>query len=126
MVTGKGVHWKDAYYDAKDILTYLDMPILIKYQPVKLLNIQAGPEFGYRLSAKQKNLDDNQITDIKDYYKNFDMGISFGVEANLPFRVDLAIRYVLGLYTATTNNQYDQHWKNNFFQITAGFRILGK
>jgi hypothetical protein len=126
MITGKGLHWKDQFYDAKDILTYIDMPILIKYQPVKLLNIHAGPEFGYRISAKQKNLDDGQETNIKDYYTTFDMGLAFGVEANLPFKVNLTFRYVLGLNTVYTGTENNEQWKNNFFQISAGYRILGR
>ena len=126
MVSGKGVHWKDQFSDAEDILTYIDMPILIKYQPVKLLNIHAGPEFGYRLKATQKNLDNGQKTDIKDYYSNFDIGLALGVEANLPFRVNLTVRYVLGLNTVYTGTENNEHWKNNYFQISAGYRIIGK
>lgn len=126
MISGKGLHWKDQFYDAQDILTYLDMPILIRYQPIKLLNIHAGPEFGYRLSAMQKNLDDGQKTDIKDYYKKFDIGLAFGVEANLPFKVNVTFRYVLGLNTVYTGTENNEKWKNNFFQISLGYRILGK
>jgi hypothetical protein len=126
MLSGKGVHWKDQYYDAKDILTYIDLPVLIKYQPVKMFNVHAGPQFGYRLSAMQKDLETGEKTDIKDYYKDFDFGLAFGVEANLPFRVNLTIRYVLGLNPATTGTEYIESWKNNFFQISAGYRILGR
>jgi hypothetical protein len=126
MISGKGTHWQDQFYDAKDILTYIDMPILIKYQPVKLLNVHAGPQIGYRLSAIQKNIDNGEKTDIKDYYKNFDLGLAFGVEANFPLNINLTIRYVLGLTTVTTNTGYIVPWKNNFFQISAGYRILGR
>jgi hypothetical protein len=126
MISGKGVHWKDQFYNAQDILTYIDMPILLRFQPVKLLNIHAGPQFGYRVSAMQKNLDNNQKTDIKEYYNNFDLGLAFGVEANFPIKVNLTIRYVLGLIPVTTDSQYNEPWKNNFFQISVGYRILGQ
>jgi hypothetical protein len=123
MISGKGTHWKDPFFEGDDILTYLDMPILIKYQPVKLLNIHAGPEIGYRLRAIQKYVETGQKTDISDYYNKYDFGVAFGVETNLPFRVNITIRYVLGLKSASTT--YDKQWKNNFFQISAGYRILG-
>jgi len=126
MLSGKGTHWQDPYYNAKDVLTYLEMPILIKFQPVDLLNFHIGPDFSYLVKATQKDLDNNQSADIKDYYKKFDLGLAFGIEATLPFRVYITIRYVLGLKTATTDTQYDTPWKNNFFQISAGYRILGK
>jgi hypothetical protein len=124
MVSGKGAHWQDSYYNAKDILTYIDLPVFIKYQPVSLLNIHAGPQFGYRLAAKQKDLDTGLKTDIKDYYKDFDIGLAFGIEANFPFRVNLTIRYVLGLVPATVDTEYNEPWKNNFIQVSVGFRIL--
>lgn len=126
MISGKGVHWKDQYYDASDVLTYIDMPILIKYQPVKLLNIHAGPEFGYNLGAWQKNLDNGQKTDIKAYYNSLDMALAVGIEATFPIKVNLTIRYVLGLKPATTNNTYNEEWKNNFFQISLGYRLFGR
>jgi hypothetical protein len=121
----KGTHWHDQYYDARDILTYIDLPIIIKYQPVSILNIQAGPDFGYRLAATQQNLDTKLNTNIKDYYKNFDLGIAFGIEATLPIKINITLRYVLGLTPVTLSTQYDQPWKNNFFQISAGYRIFG-
>ena len=55
MVSGKGSHWKNQYYDARDNLTYIDLPILIKYQLADQINIQAGPQFSYLISAKQKD-----------------------------------------------------------------------
>jgi hypothetical protein len=126
MVSGKGVHWSDLTYDAKDILTYIDMPVLIKYEPVKLINIHVGPQIGYLLSAKQKNLDNGEEININDYYKNFDLGLAFGIEGNFPFRLSLTIRYVLGLKNVTTGTGYSVPWKNNFFQISAVCRILGR
>jgi hypothetical protein len=126
MVSGKGVHWKDQYYDASDVLTYIDMPILLKYQPVKILNIHAGPEFGYNLIAKQKNMENGQKTDIKDYYNDLDVALAMGIEATFPIRVNLTLRYVLGLKSATSNNTYNEEWKNNFFQISLGYRFFGK
>ena len=44
------------------------------------------------------------------------MGIAPGIEVNLAFRVNLTMRYVPGLISATTGLQYSQPWKNIFFQ----------
>jgi hypothetical protein len=126
MMSGKGSRWKNQYYDAKYNLTYIDLPILIKYQPVALINIHAGPQLSYLVSAKQKDFGNNQITNVMDYYYKFDLGLAFGVEANLPFKVNLTIRYILGLNTATTGAQYTETWKNKSFQISLGYRILGR
>ena len=126
MISGKGAHWKDQFYNASDILTYIDVPIFIRYQPVKLINVHAGPEFGYRIGAIQKNLENGQKTNINEYYKTTDFGLAFGVEANLPPNINVTIRYVLGLIPVTTNNQYNEPWKNNFFQLSLGYRLFGR
>jgi len=126
MVSGKGSHWKNEYSEAKDNLTYIDLPILIRYQPVALINIHAGPQLGYLVSAKQTDLSNDQKTNVMDYYYKFDLGLAFGVEANLPSKVNVTIRYVLGLSTATTGAQYTETWNNKYFQISLGYRILGR
>jgi hypothetical protein len=126
MVSGKGSHWKNQFYDAKYNLTYIDLPILIKFQPVALFNIHAGPQFSYLISAKQKDFGSNQKTDVMPYYYKYDLGLAFGVEANLPFKINLTVRYILGLNTATTGAQYTETWKNKYFQASLGYRILGR
>jgi hypothetical protein len=126
MVSGKGSHWTNEYYDAKDNLTYIDLPILIRYQPVEQINIHAGPQMSYLVSAKQTDFGNDLKTNVMDYYYKFDFGVAFGVEANLPSKVNITIRYVLGLNTATTGALYTETWKNKYFQISLGYRILGR
>lgn len=125
MVSGKGSKWINQYYDAKYNLTYIDMPILIKFQPVKLINIHAGPQFSYLISATQKDFGTNLKTNVMRNYYKFDLGLALGVEANLPYKINVTIRYILGLNTATTGTIYTETWKNRSLQISLGYRILG-
>ncbi len=126
LVSGKGSKWDDPYFDTKDLLTYIDLPILIRYQPVKLLNIHAGPQFGYLISAVQDDLSGDEKMDIKDWYNNADIGLLFGAEANLPFNINLTVRYILGLSEVTNDVEYIEPWKNNFIQVSVGYRIKGR
>jgi Outer membrane protein beta-barrel domain len=126
LVSGKGVHWKDFYDDRKDILTYIDIPLLIKYQPVRYINIHAGPQIGLRVRAMQKDLETGIKTKINDYYRTTDFGVACGVEANLPNHVNLTVRYVFGITSATTELLYVDPWFNNFLQFSAGFRFSGR
>jgi hypothetical protein len=126
LISGKGVHWKDFYDERKDILTYMDIPLLIRYQPVRVINIHAGPQIGIRLRAMQKDLETGIKTKINDYYKTFDYAIVCGVEANLPNHVNLTVRYVLGITSATTDLIYVDKWFNKFLQFSAGFRFSGR
>ena len=124
-VCSRGSDWDDVYYNVKDKLTYIDLPLLFKFQPLKYANVHVGPSFGYLLSAKQEDKDDGEITDIRDWYNSLDVGLAFGAEANLPFRVNFTVRYVLGLVSATNDEEYIDPWRNNFLQFSLGFRLIG-
>lgn len=125
MVSTRGSDWDDPFYNVKDLLTYIDLPLLVKFQPVKYANIHIGPQFGYLLAAKQEDKDDGEITDIKEWYNPLDVGLAFGAEANLPFRINFTVRYVIGLVSATNDVEYYDPWRNNFLQFSLGYRIIG-
>jgi hypothetical protein len=125
MISTRGSDWDDIYYNVKDLLTYIDLPLLFKYQPIKYANVHIGPQFGYLLAAKQEDKDDGEITDIKEWYNPLDVGLVLGAEANLPFRINFTVRYVIGLVSASNDVEYQDPWKNNFLQLSLGFRIIG-
>jgi hypothetical protein len=126
LISGKGTDWNDPNYNVKDLLTYIDIPVLLKFQPIDLLNIHAGPQFGYLLLANQKDNETGDVLKINDYYKKSDLGLVVGIEANLPFKISLNARYVFGLVTASSEVMYIDPWVNNFFQISVGYRFMGK
>ncbi len=126
LASGKGAHWKDYYDDMKDLLTYVDIPLIIKYQPVGFVNIHLGVQAGLRVLAKQKDLKTGIKSDIKDYYNFTDYSLTGGVEANLPNKINLTLRYVYGLTPATNDVQYVDPWKNNLIQFSVGYRFSGR
>ncbi len=125
MVSTRGSDWDDPYYNVKDLLTYIDLPLLVKFQPIEYANIHVGPQFGYLVAAKQEDKDDGDIIDIKEWYNSLDLGLVIGAEANLPFRINFTIRYVIGLISATNDVEYIDPWRNNFLQFSLGYRIIG-
>lgn len=126
MVSTKGSKWKNQFYDAKYNLLYIDLPILIRYQPIDLINIHAGPQFSYLVTAMQKDFGNNTTTNVRGNYYKFDMGMVVGVEANLPMGINLTVRYILGLNPATNGAQYTEVWRNKSFQVSLGYRLLGR
>lgn len=125
-VSGKGSTWNDPIYNTRDFLTYIDIPLLLRIQPIKMVNVHAGPQFGYLIRAFQKDLDSDEKLNIRDYYEDFDLGLAVGAEANLPFRINLTVRYVRGLIPANSDVAYWEPWKNHFLQFSVGYRIIGK
>lgn len=126
LVSGKGAHWEDFYDNMKDLLTYIDFPLLVKYQPVRYVNVHAGLQASFRIKAMQKDMETGTRTNIKDYYNFSDYGLIGGVEANLPNKINLTLRYIYGLTPATTDVQYIDPWKNNVIQFSAGYRFSGR
>ena len=63
-------------------LDYLTVPVLLRYNPVSIFNVHAGPQFGFLLSAKQKMDGDSQ--DMKDGLKGLDLGLGIGAGVDLP------------------------------------------
>ncbi len=124
-VSVKGSHWKESNYpdEAKDILTYFDLPLLIRYQPLNLINIHAGPQVSYLAKAMQYDYRTGLKGPIEDYYRPLDFSLVFGVEANLPKNIDLTVRYVRGLTSVYAPGGYNYQSYNNYFQFTAGYRF---
>jgi hypothetical protein len=126
LISGKGAHWKDFYDNKKDLITYIDIPLLVKYQPARFINIHAGVQAGFRVKASQKDLETGSKVDIRDFYNFSDYGLVGGVEANLPNKINLSVRYIYGLTPATTDVQYVDPWKNNVIQCSVGYRFSGR
>ena len=103
--------------DVKGKLNYLSVPLLLSYRPVKLLSLQAGPQFGILL-----NQDKNLVNNTKDAFKKGDFSLVGGVQLNIANLV-VGGRYVIGL-TDINDVSDNQKWKNQGFQVYAGFRFF--
>jgi hypothetical protein len=105
-------------------LYYIDIPVLVRWQIIKFLNVHAGPQFDLLVSAEETL--NGATEDIKDELTSGEFGFAFGAEANLPFRINVAARYVVGftdIFKGTDNVDYSK--KNNLLMISLGIRILG-
>ncbi|HBC78986.1 MAG TPA: hypothetical protein DCZ51_10180 [Bacteroidales bacterium] len=124
-VSVKGSHWMENNYpdEAKDILTYIDLPLIVRYQPFNLFNIHAGSQVSYLAKAMQYDYRTGLKGSIEDYYRPLDFCMVIGVEANLPVNIDLTVRYVRGLASVYAPGGYNYQSYNNYFQFTAGYRF---
>lgn len=103
--------------DIKGKLNYLSLPILLSYRPVKLISIQAGPQFGILL-----NQDQSLVQNSQNAFKKGDISLVGGVQLNLA-SVVVGGRYVIGLNNIN-DVMNDNSWKNQGFQVYAGFRFF--
>jgi hypothetical protein len=77
-------------------LSYLELPLLVSYFPIKWIGIDLGPNLGYLLSY------DTNSAFFNDDFKNFDFGLTGGLHFNLPKGFSVVTRYYFGLTSIRT------------------------
>jgi len=109
-------------------LNYLSVPILMRYTFTPGVNIQAGPQVGFLMSATVDGMD------AKSAMSDVDFGLCFGLGVERPSGVSFSFRYALGLsntFNSTTSSAFNQlgfsntTMTNRVIQLSLGFR-LGK
>jgi len=106
--TGANQFYSYAY---KDNLGYINLPLLLKFKPSQAagLNIYAGPEFGYLVSAKDKSsgsigpYSGSSESNVYKNFKPFDLDLDFGLGFDFSRNVGIDARYSLGLVNISKN-----------------------
>lgn len=125
----KGSHWKENFYaqdEKRDILTYIDLPLLVRYQPLGMLNVHLGPQISYLARAMQYDYSTGVTEAIDHFYKMIDAGILAGVELNLENNINITLRYGQSLISAYKSEGYNFDSFNSYLQVTAGYRFEKK
>lgn len=94
-------------------LNYLNIPLMGKYYVTKGLSIEAGPQIGFLLSAKQDDLN------IKDSFQTLDYGVNVGVGYKLNNGLNFGVRYNAGLSDISKTDSYTN--KNGVVQVSIGY-----
>ncbi|MBO9562376.1 MAG: PorT family protein [Niastella sp.] len=103
--------------DVEGKLNYISIPLLLTYRPVKVLSLQAGPQFGI-LTSQDKDL----LGETKEAFKSGDFSMLGGAQLNLG-ALRAGARYVIGLSDINDLGN-NEKWKNQGWQIYLGFAIL--
>jgi hypothetical protein len=95
-------------------LGYLNIPVLVQYMFDNGFRLEAGPQLGLLLAAKQKG--GGTTTDIRDNFKSTDISLGFGLGYLTKSGFGLDGRYNLGLSkinSSSTGNEV----KNRVIQL---------
>jgi hypothetical protein len=111
MYSGQGY----SFNDNTVALSYLNIPLMGKYYLTKGLSIEAGPQIGFLLAAK------NEKTDVKDSFNTFDFGVNFGLGYKLDNGLNFGARYNLGLTDINNLEGSSFKNKNGVFQLSVGY-----
>jgi hypothetical protein len=112
-------------YDGEFKLNYLNLPVMGKLYVSDGLFVEAGPQFGLLLSAKDKynSPGDSGEEDIKDDLKAFDFGANVGLGYQFDSGLNFGARYNFGI--ANIQDFTDSSFKNtnNVLSLSVGYRF---
>lgn len=97
-------------------LSYVNIPVMLKFYLPAGLNLQAGPQFGMLTKAEDSD------GDIKDQFKNSDLAAAVGAGWDAPFGLQVGARYVFSLSDNSDVPGFE--YKNKTFQIYLGYSLF--
>ena len=114
MLSGQGYSFKGS--DGNIVgLNYLNVPLMAKYYLTKGLSLEAGPQIGYLLSAK------NESTNVKDTFKKVDLAANLGIGYKLENGLNFGARYNFGLSNINNLDNSSSKYRNEVFQVSVGY-----
>lgn len=112
----------DNVVDSRAVLTYVDVPILLRFYATEGFNIFAGPQGSILLNSKfEGNAFGQTFTFDTDAVKKLDAGLVFGLGYNLPIGLNLQASYDLGLTPVFEDSDADIY--NRGFKVSLGFSL---
>lgn len=119
LYSGMGQRYETGGEDLTLALSYIQVPLMIQYYPVKQLYLEAGPQLGILTSAKVKG-DNDFKAEVDDDYRKADFGLNLGIGVAATPRFGFYGRYLLGLTDISDNSR--THY-NRGGQIGAYVRL---
>ncbi len=96
-------------------LDYIQIPVVAKFHPVPMLNVHAGPYFGYLI-----NVDDESDILGKDDFVKTDFGFTFGLGFKIS-RLMLEARYGVGIVDVFEEDGTE--YNNSSLSFNIGFEL---
>lgn len=111
-------------------LDYVTLPVMFQYNATPAFYLEAGPEFGLLVGAKNKFTNEStnntiaESANYKDDLNGFNVGIGLGAGYYFTPKVGLTARYVAGLTDiAKDRPSGSDSVKNNVFQVGLAYKF---
>lgn len=105
-------------------LTYIALPVLLRFNVNDVVSFHAGPQFGILASAKDK-IGSNSV-DMKDQLKSSDVSVAAGIGIDLPVKLNFNFRFIKGLSDINDTDNSEIKVKNYTLQLSVGYKLFGK
>lgn len=116
-------------YSASSNLDYVTVPVMLQYNFIPNFYIEAGPEFGLMVSAKNKvknetNGNSSTTDNYKDELNTFNFGIGLGLGYYFTDNIGVTARYVAGVTDIAKDRASNSDAvKNNVFQVGLAYKF---
>ena len=128
VVTTNGV--QNQKFSSATHLDYIALPVMFQYNATPSFYLEAGPEFGLSVSAKDKVKNETtgetlaESDNYKDSINGFNFGVGLGAVYYFTPNVGLTARYVAGLTDiAKYRPSGSDAVKNNVFQVGLAYKF---
>lgn len=101
-------------------LNELSIPILVSFNIVKGLWVEAGPQYTAVVSIQDKN---ELLKATSDVFKSGYISGAAGLWLDLPFHLKVSGRYIFGI-TDRNKTTVQQDWRTGQIQLAVGYRFL--
>ena len=118
----QGAKAKNSNDNGKLDLGYINVPVMFQYNATPEFYLEAGPEFGFLVSAREK-YDVNGSTekiDVKDGAQTFNFGIGLGAGYRFTSNLSANLRYTAGI-TDVVKDHDGSSVRNGVFQLGLGY-----
>jgi len=108
------------YTDARLNLDYISVPVMLQYNILPELYVEAGPQFGFLVGTHVRV--NGESVKVKKDYEGFDFGIGLGVGYYFTPNIGITGRYTAGITDILKNNP-GSSVSNNAFQIGMAYNF---
>jgi len=125
LYSAQGADYSEEGFEAFEgtvTLDYLNVPLMAKFYVGEGFSLEAGPQIGLLLSAKDDYGDGEE--DIKEYVKGTDFGVNLGVGYKMESGLNFSARYNLGLSNDLDVDDFESEgaeYKNSVIQVSVGY-----
>ncbi len=112
-------------YTGTEDFTYVTIPVMLKFFPVKGLNLQVGPQFGMLINGERSTstLLSTIKQDIKEQYEKTDYSVSAGLGWDFSFGLKMDARYNIGVKDINKAANGEEA-KSRVFLVSLGWNFL--
>ena len=122
LFSGEGHRYTFNNVEHRWALNYIQIPLMVQVYPIKELYLEAGPQVGLLVSARDKLIGTGEHQNMKSNFATAQFSIATGIGVKIVDRVAVYGRYNFGLTDVTSYDPTIIH-RSNVGQVGVAVRL---